>query len=81
MLKNMKRSGALALAVALMAADIAFGASAITATSPTVGAVQTSSLDGYVNSGPGTVGVFAQDGAQDVTIIDGSGAAETQPSQ
>lgn len=81
MLKNMKRSGALALAVALMAADIAFGASSVTATSPTVGTAQTSSLEGYVDSGPGTVGVFAQDGAQDVTIIDGSGAAETQPSQ
>ena len=84
MFRRLKRTGALALAAAFMIGEVSFGSQTITATQPVVSTGASTgmngSLEGYVNSGPGTVGVFAEDAANNVTIIESSGsAAETVP--
>ena len=72
-----KRIAAALLSAAAVMSNLSYAYGAVTAQSPQAagaGVVYMSSdLTGYVDSGPGTVGVFAQDAADTVTVIDGTG--------
>ena len=81
-----RRAALSMLAAAAMMSNLTYAYGAVTATQPGTGSTaatyMSSDLTGYVDSGPGTVGVFAKDAEDTVTVIDGTGSAasETVPS-
>ena len=79
-----RRTGAMILAMAILSANTAYASQVLTATAPgnaaqtvSTGTTYQQSGEGYVNSGPGTVGVFAQNGTS-TTPGTGSTQGNTQ---